>query len=173
VNQQILIQPLQSTRASAVRPVPELALADVDDGPDRAARTAHDVDGHEGHGHDGLFDRLGAFLGLACAIHCVAMPLLLGVLPALGLGFLADHVFDLVIVVLASIFAFFAARSGLRSHGDRRIAKGFVAAVLLLALGHLVGEDTLVGRIPSVLGGLTLAVVHFLNLRASRRSCPR
>lgn len=173
MNQQILIQPLQSKRVSALKPAAELALVDSGDRPG-ATLERHDAhDDHAGHGHDGLFDRLGAFLGLACAIHCIAMPLLLGVLPALGLGFLADHTFDLVIVVLASIFAFFAARSGLRSHGDRRIVKGFVAAVLLLALGHLVGEDTLVGRIPSVLGGLTLAVVHFLNLRASRRACAR
>ncbi|MBL8785299.1 MAG: MerC domain-containing protein [Deltaproteobacteria bacterium] len=159
--QQLLAQPLQTQRVNA----PDDARSAAKDGSD-----AHH-EGHEGHAHDGLVDRLGAFLGLACAIHCIAMPLLLGVLPALGLSFLADHVFDLVIVILASIFAFFAARSGLRAHGDRRIVKGFAAAVLLLALGHLVGEESLVGRIPSVLGGLTLATVHFLNLRASRRAC--
>ena len=124
------------------------------------------------HTHSRVFDRLGAILGVACALHCIAMPLVFGILPALGLQFLADHTFDLVIVVFAAIFAFFAARSGLRSHGDRRFAFGFGAAVALLALGHALGDETLAGRIPSILGGLTLALVHFLNLRASGRACP-
>lgn len=173
--QQLLAQPLKTQRLIAPDTTRNSATASVSIPVSDAAQAQREGhkghDDHSHHAHDTLYDRLGAFLGLACAIHCIAMPLLLGVLPALGLSFLADHAFDLVIVGLATIFAVFAARSGLRTHGDRRIVVGFAAAVLLLALGHLVGEESLVGRIPSVLGGLTLATVHFLNLRASRRAC--
>ncbi len=123
------------------------------------------------HSHGGLLDRFGAFLGFACAIHCIAVPLLLGVLPALGLGFLADHEFDLTIVGIASVCALFAARSGWRAHGDVRIVAGFIGAILLLVLGHALGEESLAGRVPSILGGVCLAVTHLFNLRASRKTC--
>lgn len=121
--------------------------------------------------HRGLVDRLGAFLGFACALHCIAMPLLVGVLPAMGLGFLTDHAFDLAIVALASGFAFFAARSGWRAHRDLRVVAAFVGAVALLTLGHAIGEDGPAGRVPSIVGGLVLAVAHIANLRLSKQAC--
>lgn len=124
------------------------------------------------HAHSGsLVDRFGAFLGFACAIHCIAVPLLFGVLPAFGLGFLADHHFDLAIVGIASVCAVFAARSGWRAHRDARVVVGFAAAILLLGLGHLLDEETLAGRVPSILGGISLAVTHLVNLRMSRKAC--
>jgi len=99
------------------------------------------------------------------------VPLLFGVLPAFGLGFLADHHFDLTIVTIAAVCAVFAARSGWREHHDKRVVAGFVGAIALLGLGHLIGEEGLAGRIPSILGGLTLAVTHLANLRLSRKAC--
>ncbi|MGH9753672.1 MAG: MerC domain-containing protein [Blastocatellia bacterium] len=38
-----------------------------------------------------LLDRLGVAASLACAAHCAAMPLLIGLLPLVGLGFLAGE----------------------------------------------------------------------------------
>jgi hypothetical protein len=118
-----------------------------------------------------LLDRLGAVLGFACAVHCVAMPLIVGVLPALGLGFLADHAFDLAIVALASLFAFFAGRAGWRAHRDPRVIAAFISAVTLLVIGHAIGEDGLAGRVPSIIGGVMLAAAHLANLRLSNRAC--
>jgi hypothetical protein len=118
-----------------------------------------------------FYDRFGAFLGFLCAIHCLAVPLLLGVLPAVGLGFLAAHEFDLAIIGFAIVFAGLAARSGYRAHGDKRLVYGFGAAVALLIAGHLLGEGGIAGRIPSIIGGFSLAALHFVNLRKTRRSC--
>ena len=134
----------------------------------------HIASEHEHVHHDqgaAIADRIGAFLGFACAVHCIVVPLLFGVLPAFGLGFLADHAFDLTIVAFAAVFALFAARSGWRTHRDGRVMSGFVAAIGLLVLGHLIGEEGLLGRVPSVLGGLALAVTHLANLRLSKRAC--
>lgn len=127
---------------------------------------------HVHHGASAAFtDRVGAVLGFACAVHCVAVPIWIGVLPAVGLGFLADHAFDLTIVGIAAVFALFASRSGWRTHRDGRVVAGFVGAVALLVLGHVLGEESLLGRVPSILGGLALAVSHLANLRLSKRAC--
>ena len=37
------------------------------------------------------FDRLGATASFLCAVHCAALPLVIATLPAIGLGFLANH----------------------------------------------------------------------------------
>jgi hypothetical protein len=136
-----------------------------------AGHDTHQAHEHA-HEHDHTrdrrwLDRIGAALGFACAVHCMVVPLLVGVLPALGLGFIADHTFDLTIVVIASVFAVFAARSGWRANGDRRVLGAFAAAVAMLFLGLALGEESLAGRIPSIAGGVLLALAHLANLRAN------
>ena len=129
--------------------------------------------GHDAHEHEHVvaarFDRFGAVLGFLCAIHCVAVPLLMGVLPSLGLEFLADPLVDGIIVSIAALFAIGAGFFGYRNHGDRRVLIGFGAALMLLVIAQLCGEDAIIGRVISITGGLTLAVTHIANTRLGRR----
>lgn len=39
----------------------------------------------------GTLDRIGIIVSCACAVHCAAVPLLIGVLPLLGSSFIADE----------------------------------------------------------------------------------
>ena len=48
-----------------------------------------------------LADTTGACLSVACAVHCLAMPLLVAVLPLIGLGFLANESAELVLILVA------------------------------------------------------------------------
>jgi hypothetical protein len=130
----------------------------------------HAHGGHaHAHGASARFDRLGAALGFLCAVHCVAVPLLMGVLPSLGLEFLADGAVDAVIVVVATLFAGVASVLGFRQHGERRVVAGFAGAVALLVAAQFFGEENLAGRAVSIAGGLTLAVTHLVNMRLGRR----
>lgn len=115
-----------------------------------------------------LFDKIGAVLGFACAIHCILVPLALGVLPALGLGFLADEGVDHTIVGVATVFAAIAAFIGWRTHHERRIVLAFAGSIGLLFLAHAAGEHSLGARMISVAGGLGLAAAHLWNTRRSR-----
>lgn len=53
-------------------------------------------------------DVVGSVLSTLCAIHCLAMPLVAGLLPVLGLGFLGDPAFDqaacLAMMALAAVW---------------------------------------------------------------------
>ena len=50
-----------------------------------------------------LIDRLGLSASAACAVHCALMPMLVGALPALGLGFLSHGPFEVVMVSLSCV----------------------------------------------------------------------
>ncbi|MGH8115222.1 MAG: MerC domain-containing protein [Rhodanobacteraceae bacterium] len=52
-----------------------------------------------------LVDRVGATASFACAVHCVALPFVLALLPLVGLGFLAGHTFERVFVACAALLA--------------------------------------------------------------------
>ena len=70
---------------------------------------------------------IGVVASIACAIHCAAMPFIVGFLPALGLSFLADDSFHKVMVGVCSLVAASAFIPGLRRHG--RLLPIMVASV--------------------------------------------
>lgn len=115
-------------------------------------------------------DRIGATASFLCALHCAALPFVIAILPALGLGFLADHRFERIFIAFASCLALVALISGYRRH---RVASALYFAGLGLALlwigAWLFDADrTLVVHATMVtLGGCAVAFAHVLNLRLS------
>ena len=57
------------------------------------------------HFNQELVDNAGACLSFACAIHCLAMPLLIVVLPLVGLGFFVGESAEWVIILSAVALA--------------------------------------------------------------------
>jgi hypothetical protein len=114
-----------------------------------------------------VVDRVGAFASFLCAVHCALLPLVFGVLPALGLSFLADHAFERVFVGFAIVLATTSLIFGLRRHGSYRAFWFLVPGIGLLALGMLLGDDHATARhaVLVSVGGLLVALSHVVNLR--------
>ncbi len=167
--------------------------------------TAHD---HHHHGDSAApsaegrvavaADRVGAIVGFLCAIHCALVPLLLGVLPALGLGFLAGVELELTLLAVAGVVAAVAVVHALRRGHARGIVAGLVTGFALLVggvlvedqhrahmvphtheavlsaddgHGHAPGEHSLLSTLLSVAGGVLLGVSHVRNSRGHRAAC--
>ncbi len=62
-------------------------------------------------------DSAGMLASIGCAIHCAAMPFVIGYLPALGLSFLADEAFHKWMAVACFAIALAAFVPGFRRHG--------------------------------------------------------
>lgn len=113
-------------------------------------------------------DRIGAIASFLCAIHCALLPLVLAVLPALGLGFLADHRFEHAFIAFASLLALTTLIVGFRRHQRFRAFWFLVPGIALLLAGIVVEYDsTLVHAILVAIGGTLVATAHVTNLRLS------
>jgi hypothetical protein len=66
-------------------------------------------------------DVVGATASALCAIHCIAMPILLATLPALGLRFLLSHNVERGFVIGAVILAIANTCWGFRTHRKTRV----------------------------------------------------
>jgi len=121
-----------------------------------------------------LADLAGLALSATCLLHCLALPMLLLLAPALGHWVALPEWTHAAILTLALPAAFTAMRGGWERH--RRSAPGLVAAagLALLALGLAAHEgwistanasaaDTLL----TTLGALALAAAHLANWRLS------
>lgn len=84
-------------------------------------------------------DLIGATASTLCAIHCLAMPLLIVTLPALGLGFLLNESLERGFVIVSVILAVANTCWGFRVHKKTRVIwfSTIGAVFLLLAtFGH-------------------------------------
>ena len=114
-----------------------------------------------------LADRFGATASFLCAVHCALLPLIIAALPALGLGFLANHRFERGFVAFASVLALTTLVVGFRRHHRFRAFWFLVPGILLLAAGMIVDFDqaaTAHAMLVSI-GGTLVAVSHLTNLR--------
>lgn len=107
-------------------------------------------------------DQVGAGLSLVCAVHCMATPLLLSLLPFVGLGFLANEVVENLLLGTSLVLAVGSLCWGFHIHHQRRTLLLLGAALLFIVGGRFSLEET-VEVVCVVLGAGLLASGHLLN----------
>jgi MerC mercury resistance protein len=122
-----------------------------------------------------LFDRLGFSASTLCAIHCAAMPFLVSVLPALGLGFLGGGAFELAMIAVSIIIATFSLGSSYRLHGRLNALMVMTSGAMLLVFnffGHETHSELVETLHPYIaaFAGMMIASAHWINMRLCR-SC--
>ena len=116
--------------------------------------------------------KIGGWVSVACAIHCMIGPVLIGLLPVIGArGELAETL-EGPLILVSVLIGVTAILAGYREHHRR-------ATLLLLAfsLAALAGGKFLaLARFesPLIVGGAALmAIGQFMNLRLQRNCCRR
>jgi hypothetical protein len=113
-------------------------------------------------------DRLGATGSLVCAVHCAALPLLIALLPAIGVSAWLGHGFERGFVAFATLLGAFSLAMGYRRH--RRVRALGMLAVGLAALWTAVlypplHEALLPHAVAMTFGGTLVGMAHVINLR--------
>jgi hypothetical protein len=111
-------------------------------------------------------ERAATWVSLACAVHCLVVPLLAaglplvaGVSPALLHHPLLELAFVVTVLGGAGLTAFW----GFRSHRDPRVLAVLLAGVMLYVVGHAL--DGWSASVLSIAGALLLAAASFASAR--------
>ena len=107
-------------------------------------------------------DQLGAGLSLICALHCLAVPLLLPLLSFAGMGFFASESVETAFLGTALVLAGGSLCWGFRIHHQRHTLLLLGGALLLIVGGRFSPEET-AEVVCVVLGTGLLAGGHLLN----------
>lgn len=121
------------------------------------------------------YDRLGVGAAALCAVHCALLPVTIALLPALGLGILASHAFEVVFLFLSTTFAILSVGHSLRHHGRFHAWGLLVAGLGILYLERLVPaihEQPVPHAMAMSVGGLLVALAHWVNLRRAHDGRP-
>ena len=121
-------------------------------------------------------DLMGIGLSLTCLVHCLALPMLILIAPALSRWLALPEWVHAAILVLALPAALMAMRGGWRRHRRWTPALLAVSGLGLLALGLAAHEGWIAvtdreaaDRLLTSFGALTLATAHLINWRWRHR----
>ena len=115
-----------------------------------------------------LFDRLGATGALLCAIHCALLPILIALLPSLGLSAAVAPSFEVGFVLFATLFGLAVLAWSYRRHRTLHALALLVPGLAVLWFGVLyppLHESLVPHAVAMTFGGTLVALAHLANLR--------
>ena len=115
-------------------------------------------------------DRSGATVSALCAIHCGLTPILIALLPAVGLGILADEAVETALMSFSVLLGVISLGLGYRIHRSPRVVLILVVGFALLGAGRYAEGSSVesIGTALVVGGGLAIAGSHLLSHRLCR-----
>lgn len=124
--------------------------------------------------NESTLDRLGMLASLACAVECVALPVILAATPLAGLSMLAGERWEWAFVVAALGIGLLSLCHGyIKHHRRRRVLALFSVGISLMLLTRLLLEESAPAEVPLVLTSASLiGGTHFLNLQLCRTHRP-
>jgi hypothetical protein len=115
-----------------------------------------------------LIDRSAAAGSLLCAIHCALLPLLIALLPSLGIAVWLGDGFEQGFVVFASLLGITTLAWSYRRHRTVRALGLLLPGLATLWLGVLYAplhHDAVPHAIAMTFGGTLVGLAHLANLR--------
>ena len=121
----------------------------------------------------GILDRSAIFLSVICAMHCLAVPLSVVMVPMASTYWFADEHFHFLLLYLVLPTSALAICLGCRRHRTFRVIAWGSAGLGLLVVGALLGHDRL-GELGekglTLLGAGFVVLAHVHNFRLCRQS---
>lgn len=114
--------------------------------------------------------KIGGWVSVACAIHCLMGPVILGLLPIIGAGGELAETLEGPLILLSVIIGVSAIAAGYREHRRRSTLILLAVSLATLGVGRYLAPESF--EEPLIVGGAAvMAVAQFLNLRYQRDCC--
>lgn len=111
-----------------------------------------------------IIDRIGFSVSILCAIHCALMPVLITMLPLLGLQFVGSSYFELIIMAASLLLAVGSLKGSRHNHRSYRPLLLVVIGFSLMLTGHILEAHEYEWCF-FAFGGVFVAVAHLINYK--------
>ena len=120
-----------------------------------------------------ILDKFAVSTSTVCAAHCLFLPLLLVVFPALGATIFGQESFHVWLLWLVIPLSFVALSIGCRKHKSWLVALFGLAGLTFLIAAATLGHDFLGEggeRVATLIGAVSIAFGHMRNYTLCRRT---
>jgi hypothetical protein len=108
-------------------------------------------------------DRIGFMASAMCAVHCLAMPVVMVLLPYAGMIYLEDENFEKGFIILSCFLGLTSICFGINKHKRVWPLLPLSLGIIFLMVGLDHHHHDNVGAIRNFFGGLCIAVSHLIN----------
>lgn len=117
-------------------------------------------------------DFFGMFASLLCAVHCIAIPVLVALGAMGGLAFLQDPLVEKSFLALSAVIAILSLLPSYKNKHQRKEALGMaLVGFLFLGAGHEIAHEVAwehAEAASAALGGTLVAAAHWMNQKLLR-----
>ncbi|HVX27686.1 MAG TPA: MerC domain-containing protein [Parafilimonas sp.] len=119
--------------------------------------------------HKPLLDKIGIGASLACAIHCIALPLIFSTLPLFGIEIIENWKIEVAMIGTAFITGSWALYHGYKKHHHHFwLLPVFAVGLSLVVTGNLVAHQWLDMTLKFFGAGL-IVTAHIFNLKYNKQ----
>ena len=121
----------------------------------------------------GWADRMAISASSLCAIHCLALPVILSVFPAVGGVFFGEEAFHVWLIWAVVPLSVLSLLLGCTRHKSTIVIYCGLAGVSILIVSALLGHEILgeiIERVSTVAGSVIIAFAHMKNFSLCRQS---
>ena len=118
-------------------------------------------------------DRLAISTSAVCAIHCLCLPLLLGLFPALSSSIFGQEAFHQLLLWLIIPLSLFSLTLGCKRHKSKSVAVMGLIGLAILLFTAILGHDFLgefYERVATLIGASAIATAHVQNFRLAKQA---
>ena len=119
-----------------------------------------------------IFDKAAIGLSMACAVHCLLLPVALVMIPSLAATVFGDEQFHQLMIVVVLPTSLLALTLGCRQHREMSIMVIGVVGLAIIVFAALFGYDLLgeTGeKAATLIGASLIALSHVRNQRLCRK----
>lgn len=120
-----------------------------------------------------LLDKWAISTSAVCAFHCLSLPLLLSLFPAMGVSIIGQESFHELLLWLVIPLSLVSLSSGCKRHRNWGVAlfglTGLIVLIFTAALGHDVMGET-GERVSTLVGASLIAAGHLRNYTLCRNT---
>jgi hypothetical protein len=115
------------------------------------------------------WDGLGIVTSIACAIHCIVLPLTITSLPLFGINIINNVAFEWGMILFAFVVGVYALWHGYNTHHKNSsplllFTIGFIILVAKQFLPHTIEHYVVLAAVPFIIAG------HYTNYKLCRKS---
>jgi hypothetical protein len=114
---------------------------------------------------NGWLDGFALCASSLCTLHCLGLPLLFAILPAVASRIDPGESFHIIMLAMAIPTSLFALVKGWRRHGAIALPLIGIAGLALMAIGALIADSAAAEAAWTIIGSLMLASAHIANWR--------
>lgn len=120
-----------------------------------------------------LLDKYAISASAICAVHCICLPLFLGVFPALSTSIFGQERFHQILIWVVVPLSFISLALGCKRHKRKVVALLGLVGITILSSTVVLGHDVLGEsgeRVATFLGALAIAAAHVRNYVLCRKT---